>query len=55
MVKELATKFPAQAQDFRDGKDALMGFFMGQVMKQTRGKADPQTVKSLILEHLRKD
>jgi aspartyl-tRNA(Asn)/glutamyl-tRNA(Gln) amidotransferase subunit B len=33
---------------YRGGKDKLMGFFVGQVMKKTRGKANPQRVNELL-------
>lgn len=36
--------------DYRNGKDRALGFLVGQVMKETRGKANPQLVNKLILE-----
>jgi len=39
---------PKQAQQFRAGKAAMMGFFVGQVMKATGGKANPQLVNELL-------
>lgn len=44
---------PAQAQQYRDGKDKLMGFFVGQVMKATGGRADPKILRELLEELLR--
>jgi aspartyl-tRNA(Asn)/glutamyl-tRNA(Gln) amidotransferase subunit B len=35
---------PAQVEQFRAGKEQLAGFFVGQVMKATQGKANPQLV-----------
>ena len=35
---------PAQAEQYRGGKEGLLGFFVGQVMKETGGKADPRVV-----------
>ena len=43
---------PAQAQQYRDGKTKLLGFFVGQVMRESRGKADPALVRKLIQELL---
>ena len=37
-----------QAEQYRAGKTKLMGFFVGQVMKETGGKANPQQVNELI-------
>ncbi len=38
---------------YRSGKDKLFGFFVGQVMKQTQGKANPATVNELLLSMLK--
>ena len=45
---------PKEAAAYRDGKTKLFSFFMGQVMKQTRGKADPKIVTPLIKSKLDK-
>ncbi|TAM09795.1 MAG: Asp-tRNA(Asn)/Glu-tRNA(Gln) amidotransferase subunit GatB [Nevskiaceae bacterium] len=39
---------PSQLADYRGGKDRLFGFFVGQVMKATRGKANPALVNNLL-------
>jgi glutaminyl-tRNA synthetase len=41
-----------KAQEYRDGKKGLMGFFMGQIMRETQGKADPKAVQLLIRQEL---
>jgi len=43
---------PGQAAKFKAGNDKLIGFFVGQVMKASRGKADPQLVNQLVREKL---
>lgn len=43
---------PSQLQQYRDGKDKLFGFFVGQVMKQTNGKANPGEVNRLLKQML---
>ena len=43
---------PNQLKDFRGGKDKLFGFFVGQVMKATQGKANPQIVNELLKKML---
>ncbi len=45
---------PEEAAAFRGGKTKLFSFFMGQVMKQTRGKADPKVITPLIKAKLSK-
>jgi aspartyl-tRNA(Asn)/glutamyl-tRNA(Gln) amidotransferase subunit B len=39
---------PDQVEQFRAGKEQLAGFFVGQVMKATQGKANPQLVSELV-------
>jgi aspartyl-tRNA(Asn)/glutamyl-tRNA(Gln) amidotransferase subunit B len=39
---------PDQVEAFRGGKEGLLGFFVGQVMKETGGKADPRAVNELL-------
>jgi aspartyl-tRNA(Asn)/glutamyl-tRNA(Gln) amidotransferase subunit B len=39
---------PSQVEAFKDGKDKLFGFFVGQVMKETQGKANPQSVNEIL-------
>ena len=41
---------PKEAEDLRGGKQKLIGFFVGQVMKETRGSADPKKVQELLRE-----
>jgi len=53
MVDEVICANPAQAQEFRAGKDKLLGFFVGQVMKASRGKANPAMVNELLCKKLR--
>ena len=43
---------PAQVEQYRAGKTKLLGFFVGQVMKQTGGKANPQQVNELVTRKL---
>ncbi len=44
---------PDSVEDYRAGKEKLIGFFVGQVMKKTGGKANPQTVNELLKEKLK--
>ena len=43
---------PAQLADYRAGKDKLFGFFVGQVMKATQGKANPARLNELLKKKL---
>jgi Asp-tRNA(Asn)/Glu-tRNA(Gln) amidotransferase B subunit len=42
----------AQADAYRGGKEGLLGFFVGQVMKESGGKADPRVVGARLREKL---
>ncbi|MCH7855716.1 MAG: hypothetical protein IIB37_03105 [Gemmatimonadetes bacterium] len=52
MIARLIEANPAQAQSYRDGKTGLMGFFVGLVMKETDGAADPEVTQNLLREAL---
>ena len=43
---------PAQVEEYRNGKTNLLGFFVGQVMKETKGRANPKTVNEFIRKFL---
>jgi aspartyl-tRNA(Asn)/glutamyl-tRNA(Gln) amidotransferase subunit B len=43
---------PGQVEAYRGGKDGLLGFFVGQVMKETQGKANPRVVSELLRDKL---
>lgn len=47
-IKEIITKNPSQAEELRNGKEALLQFFVGQTMAATRGKANPKKVIPLL-------
>jgi aspartyl-tRNA(Asn)/glutamyl-tRNA(Gln) amidotransferase subunit B len=47
-VREVLTANPEQVQNFRAGKTKVRGFLVGQVMKQTRGRANPQLVGEVL-------
>ena len=48
IIDAVIAAHPQQLADYRSGKDRLFGFFVGQVMKQSRGKANPQQVNQLL-------
>lgn len=47
-VDEVIAKNPAQFEELKAGKDKMMGFFVGQIMKMSKGKANPAQVNALI-------
>jgi aspartyl-tRNA(Asn)/glutamyl-tRNA(Gln) amidotransferase subunit B len=52
MVDEAIARHPEQVAQYRAGKDKLLGFFVGQIMKASRGKANPQQVNALLKDKL---
>lgn len=48
VIDEIIANNPSQAEELRGGKDKMMGFFVGQVMKATQGKANPAQVNQLL-------
>jgi len=52
LVDEVLAENPAEADSYRAGKQGVLGFLVGQVMKKTRGKADPRRVNELLRERL---
>jgi Asp-tRNA(Asn)/Glu-tRNA(Gln) amidotransferase B subunit len=53
-VAEVVAASPEQAASYRGGKKAALGWFVGQVMKKTGGKANPKRVNELLQEALDK-
>jgi aspartyl-tRNA(Asn)/glutamyl-tRNA(Gln) amidotransferase subunit B len=47
-VRRVVAAFPKEAADFKAGKEKLLTFFVGQVMKETKGKANPQLVNDVL-------
>jgi aspartyl-tRNA(Asn)/glutamyl-tRNA(Gln) amidotransferase subunit B len=52
IVAQVLADNPGQLADYRAGKDKLFGFFVGQVMKLSQGKANPDLVNSLLRQQL---
>ena len=51
-VDEVLAAYPAEVARYRGGETKLMGFFVGQVMKKSKGKADPKGVQPVLQEKL---
>ena len=52
VIAEVLAKNPNQLEQYRAGKEALFGFFVGQTMKAMQGKANPQVVNELLKKAL---
>ena len=53
MVRDVIAENPDEAAAYKNGKTKLFGFFMGRIMKKTRGKADPKIVTQLLKNNLK--
>ena len=54
LVQKVVANNPGQVQAYKNGKTNLMGFFVGQIMKETKGRANPQIINKLLSEELSK-
>ncbi|MDR0846065.1 MAG: Asp-tRNA(Asn)/Glu-tRNA(Gln) amidotransferase subunit GatB [Lactobacillales bacterium] len=54
MVEALLEANPQAIEDFKNGKDRAIKMFQGQIMKETKGQANPQVVTDIILAELKK-
>tara|TARA_Y100001958_G_scaffold95564_1_gene65522 strand:+ start:2358 stop:3788 length:1431 start_codon:yes stop_codon:yes gene_type:complete len=54
IIDKVIANNPKQVAGYKAGKDKLFGFFIGQVMKETQGKANPQAVNKILKEKLKK-
>ena len=57
-IKEIVLKIleenPQSVQDYKGGKDKAIGFLVGQAMKQTKGKANPQMLNKMFVDEINK-
>ncbi len=48
LVQKVVDAHPSEVEAYRNGKTNLLGFFVGQIMKETKGRANPKTVNELL-------
>jgi aspartyl-tRNA(Asn)/glutamyl-tRNA(Gln) amidotransferase subunit B len=54
-IERMMQANPKQVEDYQKGKEKLFGFFVGEVMKQTKGKANPKLVNEMLKKKLKGD
>lgn len=54
LVQQALSKFPEKINEYKSGKVGLLGMFVGEVMKLSKGKADPKLLNQLVKENLEK-
>jgi aspartyl-tRNA(Asn)/glutamyl-tRNA(Gln) amidotransferase subunit B len=52
IIDDVLTANPKQLEQYRAGKKTMLGFFVGQVMKASKGQASPQVVNELLAKKL---
>ena len=52
LIRQVIAANPKQLAQYREGKTGVFGYFVGQVMKATRGQANPALVNELLKRHL---
>jgi len=53
IVQEVLEKFADKVIEFKKGKKGVLSLFVGEVMKRSKGKADPKVTNALLLEKLK--
>lgn len=52
MILKLIKQYPEQTAEYRAGKEKILGFFVGQLMKQTKGQGNPEQINLLLKKYL---
>jgi aspartyl-tRNA(Asn)/glutamyl-tRNA(Gln) amidotransferase subunit B len=52
LVDEVLAAYPEKVVEYRSGKKGLLGMFVGEIMKRSKGKVDPKTTNRLVMEKL---
>ena len=52
IIDEVLKEFPLKVEEYKNGKKGIVGMFMGEVMKRSKGKADPKVANALITKKL---
>ena len=53
LIDQVISANPNQVAEFQAGKEKMLGFFVGQIMKQSKGKANPGQVNQMLLNKLK--
>ena len=52
LIAEVLAKYPEKVQEYKNGKTGLLGLFVGEVMKASKGKADPRKTNEQVRKML---
>lgn len=54
LVEDIIIKYPDKVKEYKNGKKAIIGMFMGEIMKSCGGKVQPKEVNDILVEKLSK-
>jgi aspartyl-tRNA(Asn)/glutamyl-tRNA(Gln) amidotransferase subunit B len=54
IIDEVIKEFPIKVEEYQNGKKGIISMFMGEVMKRSKGKADPKVANDLLIQKLKK-
>jgi aspartyl-tRNA(Asn)/glutamyl-tRNA(Gln) amidotransferase subunit B len=54
IIDEVIKEFPLKVEEYQNGKKGIISMFMGEVMKRSKGKADPKVANELLIMKLKK-
>ncbi|HTF19325.1 MAG TPA: hypothetical protein VK658_14690, partial [Chryseolinea sp.] len=52
LIDSILKEFPLKVEEYKSGKKGIVGMFMGELMKRSKGKADPKVANALITKKL---
>jgi aspartyl-tRNA(Asn)/glutamyl-tRNA(Gln) amidotransferase subunit B len=52
IIEQVIKENPAKVLEYKKGKNGILGMFMGEVMKRSKGKADPKVANELLIKKL---
>ena len=52
IIKKVISENPKETERYKSGETKLLGFFVGKVMKESKGKANPKVANELVIKHL---
>ena len=53
IIEDVIKEFPLKVEEYKSGKKGIVAMFMGEVMKRSKGKADPKVANALLAEKLK--
>ena len=53
IIDEVIKEFPLKVEEYKNGKKGIIAMFMGEVMKRSKGKADPKVASELLTQKLK--